>query len=81
MKLAILAMIQTPKKIQYDMLSGFSSATNGVNIDAALQKVLQIPKVVAEIPTGKSLVLAINTVLKPLAMPNLAPKINITNNT
>lgn len=47
----------------------------GVIIVAALQKVLHIPKVVAAIPTGNNFVLAMKTVLNPLAMPILAVKI------
>ena len=75
--LANEAKMQTAKKIQNEMLSGFNSAIKGVIIVAALQNVLQIPNVVAAIPTGNSCVLAMKTVLKPEAIPILAVKMKM----
>ena len=61
-------------KNHYGIVSGYISATNGENILAVLQKTLHIPIEVAAMLTGKNVLLAINTVLKPPAIPNLPIK-------
>ena len=73
--LAIIATTQTAQKLHSDIVSGSSSATYGVKMVAVRQKVLQMPKVVAIIETGKSLLFAMKTVLKELEIPILAANI------